>query len=102
MSKATIADIGARLAAAGGMAPQPAPTPTPDLLGDQPITPKARTRRPAYRQENVHVGVWLPAQFGKNLLIVRGKRGGITLRALIAEQLNELFRVEGLPVIDLE
>ncbi len=73
------------------------------ITGNEREAASKASKRPAHREGHVHIGAWLPADFAKNILMVRGRRKTpITSRELIAEALNRIFEAEGLPPIDLD
>ena len=77
-------------AAAGRNAPIEAATAAPSSI-----------TKPKSREGRVHVGAWLPEAYSRNILLVRAQTG-LSVKAIFAKALNDLFLSHNIPVIDEE
>jgi hypothetical protein len=77
-------------AAAGRNAPTEAATAAPSSVA-----------KPKSREGRVHVGAWLPEAYSRNILLVRAQTG-LSVKAIFAKALNDLFLSHNIPVIDEE
>jgi hypothetical protein len=60
-----------------------------------------RNAPPKSREGRVHVGAWLPEAYSRNILLVRAQTG-LSVKAIFAKALNDLFLSHNIPVIDEE
>jgi hypothetical protein len=83
-------------AAAAPLVPMPVSPLPPNEI---PVARRSASFKAPSREGKIHIGAYLHPDFKKSLRLVQA-RTGKDIQALLADALNELFRVHNAPVID--